>query len=49
MTDKAKKQLQAQLEAALLRIEGLEFQVKDLKEIRDAMADGILRMNGLRD
>ena len=48
MTDKSKKQLQVELEAALLRIEGLEFQVKDLKEIRDTMADGILGMNGLR-
>jgi len=45
---KTKKQLQTELDAALSRIAVLEFQVKDLKEIRDAMADGILRMNGLR-
>lgn len=42
------KQLQAELDAALRKIEGLECAVKELREQRDSFSDALLSINGLK-
>ena len=45
---KTKKQLQIELEAALITIKGQQFEIALLKEIKESMSEAVIILSGLK-